>query len=351
MNRLDFNTLVKPLSKKELDYKFHPKLSSSFYQSLNYTIVDGQKIYSFPNFFSSSDKGKHGLILSDGKSGIDLGEFGSKLMLNKQTRYSEVPLHTHSYIELNYVYQGHCTTIIDKKEIDLKEGTVCILDKDVVHTIKKLEENDIVLNFIISPEYFTPAFLSRLGEGSFISSFIAQSLETNTMHDKFLILDTSDNPLIKETIENIFCEFLDSSIYSIDIIESLMNVFFIHLARSYIINKEQTIKSSFSYLSSVIKYIEQNCTTCTLESTAKEFNLHPNYLSRAIKNASGLTFKEVVNKQRLKLSEFMLLNTDMAISDIAEKCGWSNQTQYYKKFTEVYNCTPHKFRNQKKQVK
>lgn len=69
-------------------------------------------------------------------------------------------------------------------------------------------------------------------------------------------------------------------------------------------------------------------------------------ISAIIKNKSGLTFKQFLNKLRLTESKRLLLETDLQVSEIAYKVGYSNVTHFNRIFKEVELCTPNDFRKQ-----
>jgi AraC-like DNA-binding protein len=69
-------------------------------------------------------------------------------------------------------------------------------------------------------------------------------------------------------------------------------------------------------------------------------------ISTIIKNKSGLTFKQFLNKLRLTESKRLLLETDLQISEIAYKVGYSNVSHFNRIFKEVELCTPNDFRKQ-----
>lgn len=69
-------------------------------------------------------------------------------------------------------------------------------------------------------------------------------------------------------------------------------------------------------------------------------------ISAIIKNKSGLTFKQFLNKLRLTESKRLLLETDLQVSEIAYKVGYSNVSHFNRIFKEVENCTPNDFRRQ-----
>ncbi|MCT3591261.1 AraC family transcriptional regulator [Levilactobacillus brevis] len=59
-----------------------------------------------------------------------------------------------------------------------------------------------------------------------------------------------------------------------------------------------------------------------------------------------MTFSELIQKLRLKQVCFYLENTSEPIESIANTCGFSNITFFYKKFKNQYGQTPHQFRKQ-----
>ena len=67
----------------------------------------------------------------------------------------------------------------------------------------------------------------------------------------------------------------------------------------------------------ILEYIEKNYLTATLESTARHFGFHPNYLSAYIKRQAGRSFKELLILQRMYQACFLLSNTELPIYEIA----------------------------------
>jgi AraC-like DNA-binding protein len=72
-----------------------------------------------------------------------------------------------------------------------------------------------------------------------------------------------------------------------------------------------------------------------------------NKVSYAIKHKTGLTFKQFLNKLRLTEGKRLLAETDLQVSEIAYKVGYSNVTHFNRIFKEVEACTPNDFRKQR----
>src|SRR5690554_4496676 len=75
--------------------------------------------------------------------------------IRKHNRFAPMPLHSHSFIEINYIYSGRCVQWINDEKVVLLEGQVCLLDTGVFHRIEMMEENDILINIIMKKDVFT----------------------------------------------------------------------------------------------------------------------------------------------------------------------------------------------------
>lgn len=99
------------------------------------------------------------------------------ICIRKHNRFAPMMEHMHEFIEMNYVYSGNCNQMIGGKKVQLSEGQICILDKDVPHSIAPLGENDILINILFKRETISSLFLQRLSKKkSLIGEFLANSV-------------------------------------------------------------------------------------------------------------------------------------------------------------------------------
>ena len=334
MDRKQFREIVAPLSEKEIYYRDHPEMADEYYRTHS-CVKDSDGIY---RFVGTEYQG----AIADHVGSLPVH---NNIILNKQTRYSRVPLHRHGFLELFFVYEGSCVTDIKGSRVPLVEGDVCIMDVDAVHAIDPIGDGDIVMNLQMKREYFNSRFISRLTSSGAIANFLANALMESNSHDQYLLFHTNKMPVIRTFFEDIFCEYLEPGICCEDLLDSYMTLIFIQLARCYQAEKELAYRDdSRSYMTEVLRYIGENCADCTLENTAARFNFHPNYLSRVLKKTTGLSFKKLTDRYRLERAAFLLQNTNQPISAIALQCGWTNQNQFYKKFTDHFTCSPREYR-------
>lgn len=271
------------------------------------------------------------------------------LVIKKQSRFQAVPYHVHHWIELNYMYSGSCTLTINDTAIDLHAGQMSLIDIDTLHSISECGENDILINFVIDQNYLDTNYMLQLAQNSFLSSFFIQTLSNRQTHEKFIIFHSENSTRLSMFIEQFLCEYYDNSINSSNILDSLMSLILCELINVF---EHDIFRTDHHILDKnvipIIRYIEKNFKSCTLASTANFFNMHPNYLSAYLKKHTGLTYKKLIQTQRLNLAANMLRETNLPVFDISYHVGYQNTNFFYRKFKEHFSCSPKDFRERAK---
>ncbi len=94
-------------------------------------------------------------------------------------------------------------------------------------------------------------------------------------------------------------------------------------------------------------FIKDNCTeNLSNEAIAERFGYNHIYLNRIFKAYCGLSLHKYMLNERLKLSERLLLGTDLSIDEIAEKCGFSERSRFCTAFKSHSGKTPLEYRKQ-----
>ncbi|CAJ2233632.1 helix-turn-helix domain-containing protein [Companilactobacillus paralimentarius] len=271
----------------------------------------------------------------------------NSLYISKHHRFAPYPLHSHQFLELNYMYSGKCREVVNGQEIKLQQHDILLLDTGSKHKIDPLNENDILINFLFKGSDLSLDFLNNINQQYSPSfSFVVNAIIGNNYdnHKNFLLLRKSDSslPFILERIMN---EYFFPKLFSNQIIKNYIPIIFFEMARAVNAQVENEIIPNNEIIVPILKNIEQNYATITLDKIAKEMNYSRNYVSNLIKNKTGKTFSNILNDQRMQHAYDLVTNTDLPIGVIIERIGMSNRTQFYNKFEQYYHKKPSKFRN------
>ena len=84
----------------------------------------------------------------------------------------------------------------------------------------------------------------------------------------------------------------------------------------------------------------------SLKDISKALFINPVYLGQLIKKETNSTFAELLNKQRIKAAQQLLLSTNDSIEDICYTVGYSNVGYFYKVFRKLCGKSPKAYRKQ-----
>jgi len=267
------------------------------------------------------------------------------IMVRKHTRFVHFPKHKHNYIEVNYVFNGSLTQTVGNERMELKKGDLLFLNQHIEHELEACDEEDIIINFIIKPEFFSFIF-SYLTTENLISNFLISSLFDQTQQGQYLHFAVSDVESVQELIRKIIVEIMNPSMLSESTIKLYMGLLMVELIKnSDKVRYNQDLNKHYIIVES-LKYIEEHFRHASLYELAEKLN-QPHYtLSKEIKKSTKFTFKELVQEKRLTIAKELLENTSLSISAIIEEVGYENISYFYRVFKGKYGYTPKKFREQ-----
>lgn len=82
----------------------------------------------------------------------------------------------------------------------------------------------------------------------------------------------------------------------------------------------------------------------TLELCASRLNYHPNYIKTVFRKETGTNFSDYLSKYRLTIAKQWLVETDLKISEIAEKLHYQNSQNFIRYFRKMEDMTPGQYR-------
>jgi len=85
-------------------------------------------------------------------------------------------------------------------------------------------------------------------------------------------------------------------------------------------------------------------TTISLKDISCEASVSYSYLSRLFKRELGISFTEYLNRERVKNSQYLLLDSNKNITEIALTVGFSGLEQFERAFKQICGVTPSRYR-------
>lgn len=269
---------------------------------------------------------------------------GRLVTMRPHTRFVNFPEHSHNYIEIMYVCKGSITHYIEGKEIIMQKGDVLLLNQHVRHSVRKASYDDVGINFIALPEFFEIP-LSMVGRNNVLANFLVNTLRQKRQVADYLLFKVGDDLEIENLMENMIVSVINEEKDSDSLNQHLMGLVFLYLMRhieklttNYSQNAQDVI------LQSLVNYIYTSYQTASLTKFAEDFHQSVSSLSKLMKQSTGFTFQEMLQKARFRKATELLVRTDMSIDEIAIAVGYENQSYFYRRFKEIYGMTPRKYK-------
>ncbi len=245
--------------------------------------------------------------------------------------------HTHDFIEFVYMLKGKSVHSIDGYKHFLKSGDLLIINYNQTHSFNG-DPNALFCNILIKPEFIDNSLkecknLWGLFDTPHYNEF-KNLINVNSNVIKF-------SPEEKNCFENMILlirkeQYLRSSISNFTTragINFIMTIIFKKMCESSI--------EEFDNFKNVLDYIEKNYyQDISARELSELCHYNPSYFSRIFKKYTGITFSDYLKKTRISNACRLIKESDSNISDIYDKVGYTNKTNFYKHFKQITNKTP-----------
>lgn len=261
------------------------------------------------------------------------------IYVSKHNRYADYPKHSHEFLELNYMYSGSCTQIIDGKEIHLNEHDIILLDIGSAHSINALGEDDILINILFQNKNINFNWLEKAkANRNLLFNFLLNDQQSE--HGQFLLFQNNTDEICT-VIEQLLSEYFFPQDFSDIIISHYLIILLTELMRNYqpdMLNS--TSQSENTLLGQIFRIIESDYASLSLSSLADRLSYNKNYLSNYIKAETNHTFTELLNRQKLLKAHLLITSTSRSVNEIVGEVGYSNKNYFYKEYKSIYNELP-----------
>lgn len=262
-----------------------------------------------------------------GKQARD-GLFISRHNIGYGSHYNEA-LHYHDFYEIELVCEGEAVHRLNRQEIRVSRGYVTLLRKNDYHAYHfKGKETLKLYSICFEEKHISAALGKRLLElkGSCDCFLEAEEYNrvitlTEILYDAFIHPDFNYNNTVRSCLELIVTVIIGQLPDCGD-------------------------ENDISYhLRNALLYIEKNFekTDLSLSEVAAELGISENYLGRLFSHELNTSYTYYVRNRRLTHSLRYLVQSNVAVSEIARLCGFGSDAYYISVFKQKYGITPKQY--------
>lgn len=247
-------------------------------------------------------------------------------------------MHWHEDLQLIYVISGQIRVkTLDETKI-IPAGEAIFINKNVVHLIEKI--NICKYKSFLFPDYFLSFYL-----GSPVSKLTQSIIENKKI--PFIILNKSLTWSIEaiKTLEKLAeLENNKNKTYKYEVLVMLSYLWLLILKNVEIPNDlpDNIINVR---IRKFLQYIEMHYSeNITLDELAQSANVSKSECLRCFKSSLQTTPYKYLMDFRLSKAVQLLKETDLPISEVSEKSGFSQQSYFGKCFKAKVGCSPSQYR-------
>lgn len=228
--------------------------------------------------------------------------------------------HFHSNYELIYVMEGILPLTVNGMVHQLQAGELFLLNPYAVHAFEAIGDCRIWVG-VFSDDH-VPAFVSRYGK---------------TQWSKFKC-DPKTQMLLEESL------FIEGNP------PRLLRIAYLYLACEQCVSRAEPLVEEIdrNFAERVITYLSEHIEgDISLRALAEYYNYEYHYFSSLFHQCFFMNFKELLNIFRVERACELLSDSDIDITDICSRCGFSSIRNFNRVFVSSVGCTPSEYRQMK----
>ena len=250
----------------------------------------------------------------------------------------DIALHWHDHMEWIIVKEGKARVQIDDTFIHLHKGEFAFINSKQLHAAWLLEESTELIAVV-----FNEAIIRNNGLDNTENLYLLPYLNHKQKLPNFLRSTEPHVEKINESINNLIKEFeRKENGYELLIKAELFRIFGL-IFRYYTQLEEQStnrIQKKYN-MTVLLDYLRENYNReISVNDAAKMVSLSPNHFCKVFKKVTGKTLIEYLHLLRINEAERLLIETDLPVTEIAEKIGFGSITYFGRVFKKIKNMPP-----------
>lgn len=251
--------------------------------------------------------------------------------------------HVHEYFEILLCREGEFRLEAGDAQARLRTGDLAIIDPMEVHSTHALSAGGnayMVLKFVPELMYSAEQPLYELGT-------LAAYMRLRASHRLVFPAEQVRQSGMDGIMERIFSEYRAKEFgYALSVRAEIMRLF-VKILRDWHATGAPDLPDaeSMAQLQRAYEFIEANYAgEVTLAAVARHCNMSYTAFSRFFSRHAGRSFTEALLMTRIKKSMRLINSTELSITEIAARTGFSSTSHYIRCFKSVTGITPLKYR-------
>lgn len=272
-------------------------------------------------------------------------------------------LHMHNFYELTYVLSGELTLSIEDEEVVYKAGDCCLCNKNIHHWEHNDNSAEFVL-FLIKEEYVKEVFQNNFEYDEnrrlvlidnvfdvFFSENKKNPLYDAKIYNDYRLMDNADPRPAISLINSMITELSENQSGRSHMMKALFCRFFELLRNAEMYQEEihwARLSNAENIVYQIAKAYKKKDGIFSRQEIEKITGYQSDYVERIFKKITGKTLLEYGKEIVVQKAADLLNDTDLSISDICEKLGYSNRNYFNKIFEAKYGVSPSEYRKLRK---
>jgi AraC-like DNA-binding protein len=252
-------------------------------------------------------------------------------------------LHWHELLEIAYVRAGGLVISLEGRSYEAKQGDIVFINPGAVHGFSRSSPETLIVLVQIGLELFDQSLID-------LRDRVFQKL----VFERKTIVTTGDDGEIHRYLEGIILEmrrefFEKEAGFRLAVKARLYDLALLLLrhvpARQVAEGEIDKRKLRNELLERIFNFVHDNYTKhVTLDDAAAAANLSKFYFSRFFKEQTGQTFHVYLSRVRISRAEELLAGSDLPVTEIAYRCGFSSLKTFNRLFRTFTGTSPSRYR-------
>jgi len=243
----------------------------------------------------------------------------------------------HNFQELYYIAEGECFVFIGQRTYRLHAGDFALIPAGVLHKTDFLSRGQNT-KYVVSFSMKTARQLD---------AFLGEALSAECMRPGKVTAPAQRREAVTLLLNRMLYEYENQPEHARSFCRACLAELLISILRYRKGTPEADIAPSVKddRIQAIAAYLgEHAAEPLTLPDLASRFALSPSHLSRIFRQGTGFGIREYLTHFRVQKACDLLMTTDLNITEIAGRCGFSDSNYFGDAFKKATGLSPREYR-------